>query len=80
MSGESVKQMRQSDAQQPRDQPQVENRKVTLAALDGADEGAVEGAFLGQLRLRPFVGKAALANAVAEFAEEISVADVHWRP
>ena len=43
----------QGDAQDASDVSQVEDGDIALAALDGADEGAVQAALLGQPRLRP---------------------------
>ena len=60
-------------AQDAGDQSQVEDGDVTLAALDGADEGSVQAALSGQLRLRQLPGQPQLAEAVAQPLKELLV-------
>jgi hypothetical protein len=44
------------------DSPQVQDCDVSLAALDGADEGAMQTARLGELRLRHAAGVSLVAD------------------
>src|SRR3954451_199900 len=48
-----VEQVFEGNAQDARDQPQVEDRDVAFAAFHGADEGGVQAALLRQLSLEP---------------------------
>lgn len=73
-SGEAVEYLGQADAQRVGDHAEVEDRYVALAALDGTDERAVKLALVRELGLGQTAGLAALADAVADFTEEVGIA------
>jgi hypothetical protein len=57
--------------------PQAEDRRVPLAALDTADEGAVQAARVSELGLREAAGGAEVVNACPDLLQKPAVVDVH---
>src|SRR5262249_19027778 len=70
-------QLGQRYAQDPRDQPQVEDGDVPLTALDRADERAVQVALLGELGLGVALRDSPLADVEAQVLEKSDVVEVH---
>lgn len=65
------------DAQDAGDEPQVQDGDVALAAFHRADEGAMQPAAAGQLRLGPVAGQSVLLDPVPDFPQEVLVGKVH---
>ncbi len=80
LSGEFIHKYGERYAQDPGDQSQVEDGDIALTALDRTDESAMQLAALGEFSLRPLAVQTMLADAIAEFTEEVLIAKVHWRP
>jgi hypothetical protein len=74
----SIEEVRQADTQDLGDAAKIQDRKVTLAPLHGADEGAVELTPLSQVGLRPSAGQTALPQAKSQVAKKTAVVKVHF--
>lgn len=68
-----VQEISQRQTQRPRDQPEVEDGDVAFAALDRADEGAMQLAPVSQLLLGQLQLLAAMADATAQLTQEVSL-------
>jgi len=67
------KQLRERDAKCAGDDLQIQDRDISLAALDGADEGSVQIALLAEFVLGQVSGDAVFANPIADPAEKALV-------
>jgi hypothetical protein len=76
-SAQFGKEVVQGNAQNLRQQAEIENRQVPLAALHRADERAVEMAAIAEVGLRPLAGEPVLTEAETQVPEEFAVVKVH---
>ena len=74
---QASQQLGHGNAQDPGDQPQVQDGEIPLAALNRADEGPVEIATLGQVGLGPLAGLTMAPNAMSQATKEFLVVEVH---
>jgi len=60
-----------------RDQSEIQNRDIPLAAFDGADESAMQTARVPQFGLRELSPFAQIADPPTQFFQKLSFFDVH---